>query len=216
MWFPLSRLLRITPEIPGQFALLWPTTVWQLPVSVCVNVCVCALVWSTGMSLRTNRAHIRNKIKKKISKKQKSKKRREISMEAFADVVFYQQQNRRKKSIFKSVPQCQCVWDTCGGIQHVWLFLLQVISEFSGSLVYVCLCVHITVCVCLCVCRSLPLMSCWHTGGRSLLKKTSVWIWLGVTLQPRKHSTSMHRRSRALTLALQSLFKRQTRAVLLS
>lgn len=34
----------------------------------------------------------------------------------------------------------------------MWLFLLQVISEFSGSLVYVCLCVHITVCVCVSVC----------------------------------------------------------------
>lgn len=146
MWFPLPRLLRITPEIPGQFALLWPTTVWQLPVSVCVNVCVCPLVWSTGMSLRTNRAQ-----KKKINKKQKSKKRREISMEVFADVVFYQQQNRRKKA-FLNPCHSVSVCETCGGIQHVWLFLLQVISEFSGSLVYVCLCVHITVCVCVSVC----------------------------------------------------------------
>lgn len=210
MWFPLSRLLRITLEIPGQFALLWPTTVWQLPVSVCVNVCVCPLVWSTGMSLRTNRAQ-----KKRSTRSRKAKKERN-KHGSVCRCCFLSTTKQKKKSIFKSVPQCQCVWDTCGGIQHVWLFLLQVISEFSGSLVYVCLCVHITVCVCLCVCRSLPLMSCWHTGGRSLLKKTSVWIWLGVTLQPRKHSTSMHRRSRALTLALQSLFKRQTRAVLLS
>lgn len=212
MWFPLSRLLRITPEIPGQFALLWPTTVWQLPVSVCVNVCVCPLVWSTGMSLRTNMAQ-----KKKINKKQKSKKRREISMEVFADVVFYQQQNRRKKAFLNpchSVSVCEThveAYSMCG------CFYCRLFLNFQGLwFTFVCVCTSLCVCVCLCVCRSLPLMSCWHTGGRSLLKKTSVWIWLGVTLQPRKHSTSLHRRSRALTLALQSLFKRQTRAVLLS
>lgn len=144
MWFPLPRLLRITPEIPGQFALLWPTTVWQLPVSVCVNVCVCPLVWSTGMSLRTNRAQ-----KKKINKKQKSKKRREISMEVFADVVFYQQQNRRKKAFLNpchSVSVCEThveAYSMCGCAGYFWIF------RVSGLRLFVC--AHHCVCVCVCV-----------------------------------------------------------------
>lgn len=144
MWFPLSRLLRITPEIPGQFALLWPTTVWQLPVSVCVNVCVCPLVWSTGMSLRTNRAQ-----KKKINKKQKSKKRREISMEVFADVVFYQQQNRRKKAFLNpchSVSVCEThveAYSMCGCAGYFWIF------RVSGLRLFVC--AHHCVCVSVCL-----------------------------------------------------------------
>lgn len=97
-------------------------------------------------------------------------------MEVFADVVFYQEQNRRKAFLNQRHSVSVCETHVEAYSMFLWLFLLQVISEFSGSLVCVCLCVHITVCVCLCVCRSLPLMSCWHTGGRSLLKKTSVWI----------------------------------------
>lgn len=108
---------------------------------VCVNVCVCPLVWSTGMSLRTNRAQ-----KKKINKKQKSKKRREISMEVFADVVFYQQQNRRKKA-FLNPCHSVSVCETCGGIQHVWL--CRLFLNFQGLwFTFVCVCTSLCVCVC--------------------------------------------------------------------
>lgn len=122
-------------------------------------------------------------------------------MEVFADVVFYQQQNRRKKSIFKSAPQCQCVWDTCGGIQHVSVVVSTAgyfwIFRVSGLRLFVC--AHH--CVCVSVCSPFlaldELLAYWW---KKLIKENKCLDLARChTSTPLKHSTSMHRQSRART-----------------
>lgn len=132
---------------------------------------------------------------------------------------------------FKWMMGCVTVWE-CVEVhvrRRMFLgFVLQVVSGFSRSGLNVSACMFVSVrhYGCVCICCSLPLMSCWHTDGKSLLKKTSVWIWLDVTVQNCNHSTSKRRQTHTCTHIhtrmhihahnLQSVFKWQTRAVLLS
>ncbi len=89
---------------------------------------------------------------------------------------------------------------------HAWrrmclYFVLRVVSEFSRPVVFVSLCArtcaHVVMVVCVRVCCSLPLMSCWHPGGRSLLKKQvsgSDWVsqFNTVSIQPAHADKPIH------------------------
>lgn len=116
----------------------------------------------------------------------------------------------REISVYLSVLQLllQFIRWMLGYVHHT-LPVQWHLQGFSRNLKVSGLCVWVFVC-------SLPLMRCWHVVGRSLLSKKNVsgcdWVpqFNTVSIQPACADKPIHAHT------VQSLFKRQTRALLLS